>query len=51
MAIGQVVEIDANSGVNTVRIRQLESAHERTLVHNAALQRELTETRAEVREL
>ena len=50
-SINRVLEIDANTGVNTVRIRQLESAHERALVHNAALQRELTETRAEVREL
>ncbi|CAH1427776.1 unnamed protein product [Lactuca virosa] len=49
--IDRVVEIDANSGVNTVRIRQLESAHERTQVRNAALQRELAETQAEVREL
>ena len=49
--INRVLEIDANSGVNTVCIRQLESAHERTLVHNAALQRELIETRAEVKEL
>ena len=49
--INQVLEVDANSGVNTVHIRQLESAHERTLVHNAALQRELAETQAEVREL
>ena len=49
--INQVLEVDANSGVNTVHIRQLESAHERTLVRNANLQRELAETRAEVREL
>ena len=50
-AVNQVLEVDANSGVNTVHIRQLESAHERTLVRNANLQRELAETRAEVREL
>ena len=50
-AINQVLEVDASYGVNTVHIRQLESAHERTLVHNAALQRELTEPQAEVREL
>ena len=49
--IDRVVEIEANSGVNTVHIRQLESAHERTLVRNANLQRELAETQAEVREL
>ena len=49
--IDQVLEVDANSGVNTIHIRQLESAHERTLVRNAALQRELDETQAEVREL
>ena len=49
--INRVLEIDANSGVNIVRIRQLESAHERALVHNAALRRQLAETRAEVREL
>ena len=36
-SINRVLEIDANTGVNTVRIRQLESAHERNLVHNAAL--------------
>ena len=50
-AIDRVMEIDANSGVNTVRIRQLESAQERTLVRNAALKRELIEIQAEVREL
>nr|KAJ0188603.1 hypothetical protein LSAT_V11C900505350 [Lactuca sativa] len=44
-------EIDTDMGVNIVRIRQLESAHERALVHNATLWRELAETRAEVREL
>ena len=49
--INQVLEVDANSVVNTVHIRRLESAHERTLVRNANLQRELAETRAEVREL
>ena len=49
--IDRVVEIEANSDVNTVHIRQLESAHERTLVRNANLQRELAETQAEVREL
>ncbi|KAL7605378.1 hypothetical protein Lser_V15G18819 [Lactuca serriola] len=43
-SINRVLEIDANIGVNTVSIRQLESAHERTLVHNAALERELNET-------
>ena len=35
--INQVLEVDANSGVNTVHIRQLESAHERALVYNATL--------------
>ncbi|KAL7583091.1 hypothetical protein Lser_V15G45435 [Lactuca serriola] len=50
-AIDRIMEIDANSGVNTVRIRQLQSTQERTLVRNAALQRELTENRVEVREL
>ena len=49
--IDRVVEIEANSGFKTIHIRQLESAHERTLVRNANLQRELVETQAEVREL
>ena len=49
--INRVLEIDANSGINPIRIRQLESAHERTLVRNETLQRELAETQAEVREL
>lgn len=41
VAIGRVVEIDANTGVNTVRIRHLEVAMERTRRTNETLQQQL----------
>ena len=50
-AIGRVVEIDANSNLNIVRIRQLEEAMDRTRRTNEALQQQLAASRAEVREL
>ena len=50
-AIGRVVEVDANSNLNTVRIRQLEEAMDRTRRTNEALQHQLAASRAEVREL
>ena len=50
-AIGRVVEVDANSNLNTVRIRQLEEAMDRTRRTNEALQQSLAASRAEVREL
>ena len=50
-AIDRVMEIDANSGVNTVRIRRLEEDMERTRRTNETLQQQLTASRAEVMEL
>ena len=50
-AIRRVVEVDANSNLNTVRIRQLEEAMDRTRRTNEALQQQLAASRAEVREL
>ena len=50
-AIGRVVEVDANSNLNTVRIRQLEEAMDRTRRTNEDLQQQLATPRAEVREL
>ena len=50
-AIGRVVEVDANSNLNTVRIRQLEEAMDRTKRTNEALQQQLAASRAEVIEL
>lgn len=49
--IQRTEENDANTGVNTVCIRQLESTHRTTINQNEALQRELTATQTEVREL
>ena len=43
--------MDANSKLNTVRIRQLEEAMDRTRRTNEALQQQLAASRAEVREL
>ena len=43
------MEIDANSGVNTVRIRHLEEALERTRRSNDALRHQLTTEVAELR--
>ena len=45
------MEIDANSGVNTVRIRRLEEDMERTRRTNEILQQQLAASRAEVLEL
>ena len=45
------MEVDANAGVNTVRIHRLEDACERSMRDNEALQQELAATRAEVIEL
>ena len=45
------MEVDADAGVNTVRIRHLEFAQGRTLNQNAALQREFTATQDEFRGL
>ena len=45
------MEIDANSGVNTVRIRRLEEDMERTRRTNETLQQQLAASRAEVLEL
>ena len=45
------MEIDANSGVNTVRIRRLEEDMERTRRTNETLQQQLATSRAEVMEL
>ena len=50
-AIDRVMEIDANSGVNTVRIRRLEEDMERTRRTNETLQQQLAASRAEVLEL
>ena len=50
-AIDRVMEIDANSGVNTVRIRRLEEDMERTRRTNETLQQQLAASRAEVMEL
>ena len=49
--IHRTEENDANTGVNTVRIRQLGLAHGRIVNRNEALQRELTATQTEVIEL
>ncbi|KAL7593408.1 hypothetical protein Lser_V15G33885 [Lactuca serriola] len=46
--INQIMEIDANAGVNTVRIRRLEDARDRAMRDNEALLQELAVTRAEV---
>ena len=35
-AINRIIEVDADAGVNTVRIRHLESVYERTQNQNAA---------------
>ena len=48
-AIDRVIEIDANSGVNTIRIRHLEEALERTRRSNDALRQQLTTKIAELR--
>ena len=50
-AIDQVMEVRANSGVNTVRLRHLNKDQELTSTHTDALHRELTASRSEVREL
>ena len=50
-AIDRVMEIDANSGVNTVCIRRLEEDMERTQRTNETLQQQLAASRAEVLEL
>ena len=50
-AIDRVMEIDANSGVNTVSIRRLEEDMERTRRTNETLQQQLAASRAEVLEL
>ena len=50
-AIDRIIEIDANPGVNTVRIRHLEEAMEGTRRANEALQQQLAASRAEVIEL
>jgi len=50
-AIDRVMEIDANSGVNTVRIRRLEEDIERTRRTNKTQQQQLAASRAEVLEL
>ena len=50
-AIGRVVEVDANSNLNIVRICQLEEAMDRTRRTNEALQQQLAASRAKVREL
>jgi len=50
-AIDRVMEIDANSGVNTVRIRRLEEDMERTRRTNETLQQQLAASRAEILEL
>ena len=48
-AIDRVMDIDANSGVNTVRIRHLEEALEGTRRTNDALRQQLTTEIAELR--
>ena len=47
-AIGKVVEVDANSNLNTVRIHQLEEAMDRTRKTNEALQQQLAASQAEI---
>lgn len=49
--IHQTEENDADTGVNTVRIRQLGLVHGRIVNQNEAWQRELTETQTDVGEL
>ena len=49
--INRVMEIDANSGVNTIRIIHHEEAMERTRRANQALQQQLDASCAEVIEL
>ncbi|CAH1440060.1 unnamed protein product [Lactuca virosa] len=50
-AIDRVMEIDANSGVNTVRIRHLEDAVEGTRRTNETLRQQLAASRTEILEL
>lgn len=50
-ALNRITEVDANAGVNTVRIRRLENAHERAERDDESLLQGLAETRAEVIEL
>ncbi|KAL7596760.1 hypothetical protein Lser_V15G28139 [Lactuca serriola] len=49
--INRMMEVDANEGVNIVRIRRLEDAHGRSMRDNEALQQDLAATRAKVIEL
>ena len=51
VALNRIMEVDADAGVNTIRILHLESSYERTQNQNATLQRDLTATQVEIREL